>query len=91
MKTTIDKKLYRQAYEQYRKWNEAELVDRVKNAGKLSPAETFQRYVSLVEFCWKLCPQQSESQRKQKLVSIERYYDRIKRLEAWRRSNGKKP
>ncbi len=88
---TLDKKLYRQVYNQYQQWNEAEFVDRVKNAGKLSPAETFQRYVSLVEFCWKLCPQQSESQRKQKLVSIERYYDRVKKLEAWRRSNEKKP
>ena len=90
MVKTIDKKLYQQAYKFYRQWNEAEFVDRIKNAGKLSPAETFQQYVSLVEFCWKLCPQQSESQRKQKLLSIERYYDRIKNFEEWRQLNGKK-
>ena len=35
----IDKKLYRQALQDYRQWNEAELIDRVRNAGKLSPEE----------------------------------------------------
>ena len=90
MKNKIDKKLYQQAYNHYKQWNEAEFAERVKNAGKLSPADAFRRYVSLVEFCWKLCPQQSESQRKQKLLSIDRYYDRIKNFEEWRRLNGKK-
>lgn len=85
----LDKDLYRQAYEQYRQWNEAELADRVRNAGKLSPQEAWRQYVALVEFCWKMCPQQSEWQRKQKLADLDRYYAAVRKLEAWRRARGK--
>jgi len=86
---TLDKELYRRAYEQYRQWNEVELADRARNAGKLSPAEAWKQYVALVEFCWKLCPQQSEWQREQKLADLARYHEQVKRLEAWRRARGK--
>jgi len=86
---TLDKELYRQAYERYRQWNEAEMIERARNAGKLMPAEAWRQYVALVEFCWKLCPQQSERQREQKLADVARYYERVKKLEAWRRARGK--
>ena len=86
---TLDKELYRQAYEQYRQWNEAELIERARNAGKLSPAEAWRQYVALVEFCWKLCPQQSDWQRELKLADVAQYYERVKKLEAWRRTRGK--
>ena len=45
--------------------------------------------MELVEFCWKLCPQQSETQRREKLAALERYYERVRRMEAWRQSRGK--
>lgn len=32
------KDLYLNALEHYRQWNEAEFLDRIRNAGKLSPA-----------------------------------------------------
>jgi len=86
---TLDKDLYRRAYEQHRRWNEAELADRARNAGKLSPAEAWKQYLALVEFCWKLYPQQSEWQREQKLADLAQYHERVKRLEAWRRARGK--
>ena len=85
----LDGQLYRQVYERYRRLNEAELVDRAGKAGKLTSQEAWQQYVALVEFCWKLCPQQSEWQRAQKLADLTRYYDRVRRLEAWRRERGK--
>lgn len=85
----IDATLYRQAYEQYRQWNEAELADRVRNAGKLSPQEAWQQYVALVELCWKMCPQQREWQRAQKLAALEGYYAAVQKLEAKRRMRGK--
>ncbi len=85
----LDKELYRQAYQQYRRWNQAELVDRARNAGKLSPSEAWRQYVALVEFCWKLYPQQSEWQRKQKLQDLARYHERVRTLEAWRGAHGK--
>jgi hypothetical protein len=86
----MDKPLYRWAYEQYRRWNEAEERERVRSAGKISPQEAWRRYGELVEFCWKLCPQQSETQRREKLAALERYYERVRRMEAWRKSCGKR-
>lgn len=86
---SLDKELYRKAYEQYREWNEAELVERVRNAGQLSPSEAWQQYVGLIEFCWRLSPEQSAAQRAQKLADLERYYERVKQMEAWRRARGK--
>ena len=64
----IDKELYRQALEAYRQWCEDKLIDRARNAEKLSPREGWQQYVDLWEFCMKLCLNQSEWQRKQKLI-----------------------
>lgn len=80
----LDKALYRQACQQYQRWNEAEGMERARCAGRLSPAEAWQRYVDLVELCWKLCPQQSQTQRRQKLAALERYYASVRKLEAWR-------
>jgi hypothetical protein len=40
---SIDKELYRQAYELYRQWNEAELIERARNAGQLSPQKAWQQ------------------------------------------------
>jgi hypothetical protein len=85
----LDKELYRQAYQQYQRWNEAELVDRARNAGKLTPEAAWRQYLALVEFCWKLCPEPGEWQRKQKLADLERYYANIRKLETWRREHGK--
>ncbi|MCX7855241.1 MAG: hypothetical protein N2556_04555 [Anaerolineae bacterium] len=82
----LDKELYRQAYEQYRRWNEAEEAERAHDARRLSPQEAWRRYVELVEFCWKLCPQRSETERQEKLAALERYYESVQRLEEWRRA-----
>ncbi len=84
----LDKDLCRRASEQYRHWNEAEEAERIRNAGRLSLQEAWRRYVELVEFCWKLCPQQSETQRREKLAALERYYESVRRLEAWRKARG---
>ncbi|MGB9775692.1 MAG: hypothetical protein ACPL7C_03955 [Anaerolineae bacterium] len=84
----LDPMLYRQAYEQYRRWNEAEERDRARHAGRLSPEAAWRQYVELVEFCWKLCPQPSEAQRREKLAALERYYESVRRMEAWRRARG---
>lgn len=85
----MDKPLYRWAYEQYRYWNEAREKERARGTGHLSPEEAWRRYVELVEFCWKLCPQQSEAQRREKLAALERYDESVRRMEAWRQSRGK--
>ena len=86
---SLDKELYRQAYQQYDQWNKARAADRIRNAGQLSPTEAWRRYVELVEFCWRLSPRQSQQQREQRLADWDRYYDRVRRLEAWRKKHGK--
>lgn len=85
----IDKQLYREAYEQHRQWNLLEMADRLQNIDKLSPAQMWRQYVELVEFCWRLNPQQSHWQRAQKLTALEHYYRRVQQLEAWRKIHGK--
>lgn len=82
----LDKALYRQAYRAYREWNEAEAVARARDAGQLTPSEAWRRYVTLVEFCWRLSPEPSQHQRQEKLAALDRYYAAVKRLEDRRRT-----
>ncbi len=84
----IDKALYRQAQEWYRQWNEAERKARWEEAGKLTPQEAWQQYVDLWEFGWRTNVQPSQHQIKVKIEALERYYERVVKLEAWRRDRG---
>jgi hypothetical protein len=88
---TLDKELYRKAYQLYREWNEEELRWRVRHTGQLSPQEGWKRYADLWEFCMKLAPTPSEQQRKIRSAEREAYYDRMQRIESWRRTHGKIP
>ena len=85
----IDKELYRTAYESLRQWSEIEKVERAREAGRLSPEEKWRQFVDLFEFCWRIAPPQSAGERKQKLASLDRYTERVRKLEAWRRAHGK--
>jgi hypothetical protein len=85
---SIDKSLYRQAQEWYRQWNVAKRKARWEVAGKLSPQEAWQQYVDLWEFGWRTNVQPSQHQIRQKIEALERYYDRVAKLEAWRRARG---
>lgn len=84
----LDKELYRKAYALHQQSSDAKLVERATLHNELSSAEAFKQYVELVEFVWRLCPEPSEWQRKEKLESLNRYYASIQRLEAWRRKHG---
>jgi hypothetical protein len=86
----IDKELYRNTYENYRQWNEAELVERIRNSGSLSPIKAWEQYVDLWEFCLELSPEPSDLQSKLKFLDWQKYYSRIQRLEEWKRQHGKK-
>lgn len=82
----LDKKLYRQAYEYYRQWNEAKLLERAERAAKLSSQELWQRYLALIEFGFNISRQPSDWQRRQKLDHIVQYYERVQKMAEWRRS-----
>jgi hypothetical protein len=84
----LDKELYRKAYESYRQWNEIESIERTREAGKLTPQQSWNRYVALWELSMKIAPEISEHQRQQRLVELEQYYRNIQKLEGWKRLRG---
>ena len=84
----IDKEKYRQARQWYREWDEAKLIDRARNAGKLTPQQGWEQFIGLWEFCQNLAPPPSEQQRKRRLADLEQYYARMYRFETWRKDRG---
>ena len=86
--TQLDKDLYRQTYAAYREWNLAEAAERARGFGQLSPAEAWRQYADLVEFCWRLSPEPSAHQRREKVAALERDYDAVRRLTEWRQVHG---
>jgi len=84
----IDKELYRQAYALHQQSSDAKLDERTRLHQELSSAEAFKQYADWVELMWRLCPEPSDWQREEKLESLNRYYEAIQRLEAWRRNRG---
>ncbi|MBX7235450.1 MAG: hypothetical protein K1X65_13780 [Caldilineales bacterium] len=85
----IDKELYRQAHELHNAWNEFDEAERIRKAGTLTPAEAWRQYVDLVEFIWRMVPEQSARERAEHLAALDLYYERVQRLEAWRKEQGK--
>lgn len=86
----LDPKIIREAQAAYRQWNEDELRDRLHAVNKPSAQDAWRQYVALVEFCWKLAPEQSEWQQTQKQEILLRQYERMQRFEAWRQQRGKR-
>jgi hypothetical protein len=85
----IDRQLYRQAYEAYQQWNQAELIERARNAGKLSSQDAWHQYVALWEFGMKLAIGPSDRQHRQRQIEWDEYYARVQKCEEWRRTHGK--
>jgi hypothetical protein len=86
---TIDKELYRKAYDQYRQWNESELRERIHNAGKRTPQESWEIYLGLWNFSQKMGSKFSPHQQRLKLEALELYYSRVQKMEAWRKAHGR--
>lgn len=85
----LNKKLYQEWYQSMRQWNEAELIDRIHNAGKLTPQQGWEQYQGLAHFALNYCPEPGEWQQQQKMKDLAHYYERIRKLEAWRQKHGK--
>jgi hypothetical protein len=81
----IDKELYRTALEYYRQWNEAELLDRLRNAGSSAPDAEWLKYIDLWEFGWRMGLRPSQRQHSLTMAEWTEYYDRLQRFETWRR------
>lgn len=87
--TTLDKDLYRYAYQLHRQWHEAERKARLRSADTPSAQQGWQQYVALWEFGWQLKLKPSQGQRQQKLAALMRYYNRVEKLETWRAIRGR--
>ena len=85
---TIDAELYRKALEEYRQWNEAELIARATESGHRDPAAGWREFNDMWAFARLMGAEQSSIQRKQKLEALNLYCERVKRLEAWRQARG---
>jgi len=84
----IDKELYQNAYAQYQRWN-AEKTARRHYEEQRQSRPAWKKYIDLVEFCWRLSPQQSIKQRTQKLAALDQYYANIQQFEKLRKANAK--
>jgi len=85
----IDKELYRKAYASLREWSEAERLERIRDARRLTPHERWQQFVGLVSFGLRVAPPESERLHDQKMAALDRYYERVRRMEARRGAHGK--
>lgn len=85
----LDNDLYRQARQLYQDMNQAELLARIHNAGELNAQQAWQQYAGLWELCIKIAPQPSQNQRLVRAADMERYYQRMQKIETWRRVHGK--
>lgn len=88
--TKLDKELYRQAHALHNLWNEAELIDSVRHAEKLSPQKAWRQYVDLWKFCMKLSPAFSELQEKQRARELDQYYANLTKFESMRPARGER-
>jgi DNA-binding FadR family transcriptional regulator len=83
----IDGKLYREAYELMRQWNEAELKARTTRVDRRTPAERWQQYRSLWNFCAQLSSPRSQMSLRRHYEDWAHYYSQMQRFEAWRNEN----
>lgn len=87
----IDAGKLHQALEYYRQWNEAELIDQARNAGKRSSKEAWRQYVALWEFAMRLGEGPGLAAQRLRAKEWAEYYEKIERFEAWRRERAEGP
>ena len=76
----LNKELYRQAYAQWQGWSEAAEKERLLAVAQLSSGERWRQFQALVEFSRNIQPELSSYERAEKLASVERYYEAVRRL-----------
>ena len=85
----LDKELYRQSYAQWQGWSDAAEKERLLAAAQLSSGERWRQFQALVEFSRNIQPELSPYERAEKLASVDRYYEAVRRLEEWRQQHGR--
>ncbi len=85
---TLDKAIWQEALAQYRAWNEAEFEERVRSAGKKSPAEKWREYRAMFALARRLKPELGPGGQALAALEWETYYEQLQRFEARRRACG---
>jgi hypothetical protein len=83
-----DPAVLREALAEYRAWNEAVFVDKVRNAGKKSHAEKWREYRSLYSFARKTKPELSPLGQVMAAQEWTYYYEQVQRFADRSRSGG---
>ncbi len=86
---TLDKSTWKKILGHYRAWDEAELWARIRDAGKKTDEQRWQEFLSIIEFGMMIKPQPGRQEQCQKIEMLNRYYQRIRRFEEWRKRHGK--
>ena len=78
----LDKELYRQAYQQYLRWNEQELANLASNPGEPSLAQLWHDYlVAMADFDWEALSDPVDWARAQDYAEHDHWYACVFRLE----------
>lgn len=84
----IDKTAWQTTLAHYQAQNEAEFLAKIRNAGKKSPAQKWREFLDLMEFGMQIRPHPSEQEQRQKIETLNRYYEQMQRFEARRKRHG---
>ena len=84
----IDRAMLQQSLIHYQAWNEAELIERIRQAGQKSPIQKWIEFLALMEFGLQIKPEPSKYEQKQKMMMLTKYYQAIEKLEQWREKHG---
>ena len=87
MTMPIDPKLYREAYAQLDRWNEAEQIERARQDRKLSPSERWQHYEALWMLCIELAGPPNELYLRLRYLDWLEYYLKLQQFELWKLRN----
>jgi len=84
----LDKELYRDVYQYWQSRSQADEEARLLSVAQLSSDERWSQFQALLEFSLSVQPLQNPHERAQKLLALEKYYEAIRQLQAWRNEHG---
>lgn len=86
----IDKKALREMLEAYKEWNVEKERIRIEKESHRTPTQALEAYLDLWQF-GEFLGSSHRYARQEKIESMLRYYEQIKRFEAWRRARAERP
>jgi hypothetical protein len=85
----INKAILQDSLNQYQRWKEFELSDRIRNAGKKDVQQKWREFLDMMEFWLMIKPEPSAREQKLKVQMLNYYYNQIQYFEKKRAHGGK--